>query len=110
MGSAEGKRKKQYLTYYTETSSIDGSTPTASSRELNTNPEGDLEKGFTQSASPEQKQAPLDPNIVDGDGPDDPTNPLNWTSKKKLGATMSIALITLLTYGFFLDICYTMLS
>ena len=38
--------------------------------------------------------------IVDWDGPDDPENPFNWTVKKKLGATMSIALITLLTYEY----------
>jgi hypothetical protein len=86
------------LTNYTETPSIDGSTPTASSRELNTNLEADIEKGFIQPASEEQKQIPIDPNIVNWDGPDDPENPLNWTPKRKLGATMSIALITLLTY------------
>lgn len=45
------------------------------------------------------RESPRDPNIVDWDGPDDPENPLNWTAKRKVTATMSIALITFLTYG-----------
>jgi hypothetical protein len=90
--------EEQRLTQRTETHSIDGSTPTASSRDLSTQPNVDPEKGFIQPATAEQKQTPNDPNIVDWDGPDDPENPLNWTSKRKFGATMSIALITLLTY------------
>ena len=57
----------------------------------------DIEKGPTTDAVLEETEA-RDPNIVDWDGPDDPENPLNWTSKRKVTATISIALITLLTY------------
>lgn len=61
--------------------------------------EEDLETGFTHPQHSEQKKDPMDPNIGDWDGPDDPENPLNWTPKK-MGATLSIALITLLTYEY----------
>ncbi|CAG8068321.1 unnamed protein product [Penicillium olsonii] len=78
-------------------SSFDDPTPTASSRNIKTTSEEvDLEHGSSE-ADTKDPEIPRDPNIVDWDGPDDPENPLNWTSKKKFGATMSIALITLLT-------------
>lgn len=59
-----------------------------------------MEKGITNSDDGDQQQeeVPRDPNIVDWDGPDDPENPLNWTAKRKVTATISIALITFLTY------------
>lgn len=59
-----------------------------------------MEKGDSVSddAAQQQDKGPRDPNIVDWDGPDDPENPLNWTAKRKVTATASIALITFLTY------------
>lgn len=86
--------------------SIDRSTSAASSHEIHhvddekrsIHEEGDIEKGPTLDAGIEKEET-RDPNIVDWDGPDDPENPLNWTTKKKLTATISIALITLLTYA-----------
>ncbi|KAK9856680.1 hypothetical protein MYU51_000511 [Penicillium brevicompactum] len=75
----------------------DEATPTASAHHIKTKSEElDLENGSSEPDA-KQKEPPRDPNIVDWDGPDDPENPFNWTVKKKLGATMSIALITLLT-------------
>ncbi|KAL1975421.1 hypothetical protein VTN31DRAFT_3813 [Thermomyces dupontii] len=38
-----------------------------------------------------------DPNLVDFDGPDDPTNAMNWPGSKKLANASVIAFITLLT-------------
>ena len=38
-----------------------------------------------------------DPNIVDWDGPDDPNNPVNWSMKKKVAATVVISSITFVT-------------
>jgi hypothetical protein len=61
----------------------------------------DVEKGPVETQDGENRQeeeAPRDPNIVDWDGPDDPENPLNWTTKRKVSATLSISLITFLTY------------
>jgi hypothetical protein len=61
----------------------------------------DVEKGPVETQDGENRQeeeAPRDPNIVDWDGPDDPENPLNWTTKRKASATLSISLITFLTY------------
>lgn len=57
----------------------------------------DIEKGAA-TATELQTESFQDPNIVDWDGPNDPENPLNWTKRKKVNATVSIALITLLTY------------
>ncbi|KAF2090364.1 MFS general substrate transporter [Saccharata proteae CBS 121410] len=37
------------------------------------------------------------PNIVDFDGPNDPTNPMNWTSSRKWGMIMVVSVVTLLT-------------
>jgi hypothetical protein len=93
-----------------DTASIDGSTPAASNQEVHhvddekrsfhetidveRGPTTDIEKHDTEQVV----DGPRDPNIVDWDGPDDPENPLNWTKKRKVSATVSIALITLLTY------------
>ncbi|EDU45324.1 AraJ Arabinose efflux permease [Pyrenophora tritici-repentis] len=41
--------------------------------------------------------AEQDPNIVDWDGPDDPKNPQNWSSRKKWGIIWTIGAITLIT-------------
>lgn len=38
-----------------------------------------------------------DPNIVNWDGPDDPENPMNWSSNKKATAIGIISFITLLS-------------
>lgn len=46
--------------------------------------------------SKEEKQ--IDPNIVDFDGPEDPANPLNWSSKKKFLNISIVSLMTLLSY------------
>lgn len=43
-------------------------------------------------------QDPSDPNVVDWDGPDDPANPQNWTSKKKWINTGLLASMTFVTY------------
>jgi hypothetical protein len=39
-------------------------------------------------------------DVVDWEGPDDPANPKNWSSTRKVLATMTIALISILTYVF----------
>lgn len=43
------------------------------------------------------KKAPRDPNVVDWDGPDDPANPMNWSSRKKFTALGLVSLITVLS-------------
>ncbi|KAJ5247128.1 MFS transporter cpaT [Penicillium chermesinum] len=84
---------------HSEGTSVSGSTPRASSHEVQRiNDTLDIEKGRESENTYEvQSKQPQDPNIVDWDGPDDPENPLNWSKSKKLKATVSIALITLLT-------------
>lgn len=63
--------------------------------------EKDIEKdGGTPSASSidePQEETETDPNIVDFDGPDDPENPLNWSTKKKWGMVTLVSAITFLT-------------
>lgn len=89
-----------------KTPSVDGSTRAASNSELHENDEEkrplqretDLEKGPRIDHTITNKdETTHDPNIVNWDGPDDPENPLNWTKKQKISATVSIALITFLT-------------
>jgi hypothetical protein len=41
---------------------------------------------------------PLDPNIVDWDGPDDPNMALNWSKKKKWGTVTMLSALTFVTY------------
>ena len=65
--------------------------------------EKDLESGdystsnVDKNAAEEQPAEPVDPNIVDWDGPNDPENPLNWSEKKKWGTIAVLASITFLT-------------
>ncbi|CAI7666820.1 unnamed protein product [Penicillium manginii] len=89
-----------------KTPSVDGSTPTASNTEIHQvddekhtfHEKTDLEAGpRTDETTLEKDENSRDPNIVDWDGPNDPENPLNWTTKQKISATVSIALITFLT-------------
>lgn len=40
----------------------------------------------------------IDPNVVDWDGPDDPQNPMNWTTKRKWGVIAVLSSITFVTY------------
>ncbi|CAI7573574.1 unnamed protein product [Penicillium crustosum] len=77
-----------------ETPSVDGSTISTSNREKLG---ADLENGPLDLKDVAKEEKTRDPNIVDWDGPDDPENPLNWTSGRKITATCSIALITFLT-------------
>ena len=63
----------------------------------------DLEAGKRGPSPSKQEQQipqnePLDPNTVDWDGPDDPQNARNWSSKKKWANIAVIASITFLTY------------
>jgi hypothetical protein len=39
----------------------------------------------------------VDPNVVTWDGPNDPENPMNWSSKEKVSAIAMVSLITLLS-------------
>ncbi|KAJ5975549.1 hypothetical protein N7481_009256 [Penicillium waksmanii] len=89
-----------------KTPSVDGSTPTASNTEIHQvddekrsfQEKTDLEAGpRTHETTIEEDESSRDPNIVDWDGPNDPENPLNWTKRQKISATVSIALITFLT-------------
>lgn len=63
----------------------------------------DVEKGTTGAHEKDgeqiEKQEPqaLDPNIVDWDGPDDPENPLNWSSGVKWGIVATVSSITFIT-------------
>ena len=51
----------------------------------------------THDIATHDEKALQDPNIVDWDGPDDPENPLNWASSKKLAAITIVSLVTMLS-------------
>jgi hypothetical protein len=44
-----------------------------------------------------EKEEPVDPNIVNWDGPNDPANPMNWTKSTKIAAMAIVSLNTLLS-------------
>ena len=68
--------------------------------------EVDLEAGRSSDSTADKKEAdvsekpavPVDPNVVDWDGPDDPENPINWPTGKKWTNISIMAAITFLTY------------
>lgn len=66
----------------------------------------DLEAGDRSYSSskrePDTAQTQVDPNIVDWDGPDDPANPMNWSSSLKWGNVAVIAVVTFLTQVYLL--------
>lgn len=53
------------------------------------------EQGRTSDTKPQESAT--DPNIVDWDGPNDPSNPRNWTTNAKLANTSLVIVLTLLT-------------
>ena len=99
-------RENKLITIIVAEISMDGSSPAPSNLESQNlgeekrsiQDEKDIEKAPNEDAAELQVEVSQDPNIVSWDGPDDPENPLNWTKKRKVTATISIALITLLTY------------
>jgi len=66
-------------------------------------PEQITRKGdFEAQANPGEEERVdelKDPNIVDWDGPDDPTNPLNWPARRKATIIGVVSFITFLSYG-----------
>lgn len=46
---------------------------------------------------PSVEKSTGDLNVVDFDGPDDPENPMNWSSPKKTTAITVVSLMTLLS-------------
>jgi hypothetical protein len=50
-----------------------------------------------QSSEKAGEEESDDPNIVSWDGPDDPTNPMNWSTGRKWGAMAVVSGVTFLT-------------
>lgn len=74
---------------------------TAESRDGTTLDQSDLEKrpvhnqpfsGVAVSQDPSK-----DPNIVDWDGPEDPENPMNWSSRQKVTAIGIVSVLAFLS-------------
>jgi multidrug resistance protein len=49
------------------------------------------------ATSEQQQETPLDPNIIDWDGPNDPENPQNWAASRKWGIIAALGAVTLIT-------------
>lgn len=76
------------------------SADTNSTRTSNTRMEDDMEKGRVAGgaeAVDETADEEKDPNIVDWDGPTDPTNPKNWTTRHKWSICSMLAFQTFIT-------------
>jgi len=50
-----------------------------------------LEAGLVDS------EKPADADIVDWEGPDDPTNPINWPSRKRWAHAITVSVLALIT-------------
>lgn len=57
--------------------------------------ETDVERA---SVAEKTSEGPKDANVVDWDGPDDPENPMNWSSAKKTANLAIVSAMTLLSY------------
>ncbi|KAF2173644.1 hypothetical protein M409DRAFT_61965 [Zasmidium cellare ATCC 36951] len=66
-------------------------------RKANGNNEKHSADNEPHSIHPNKDDTTKDPNIVDWDGPNDLSNPRNWTTKAKLANTTLVILLTLLT-------------
>jgi hypothetical protein len=60
----------------------------------------DLERNAIEDVDKEEPDAePVDPNVVNFDGPDDPENPMNWPTGRKTTTIALVTMMTLLSYG-----------
>lgn len=77
-------------------SSIDDNMSTKGSQSNQTSDGNDCELG---DPTPKENTPtdPTDPNIVDWDGPDDPSNPMNWSTAKKLSTLTMVSVVTFLS-------------
>ena len=57
----------------------------------------DLEQGLEKKKSSKSIKHPQDPSLVTWDGPDDPENPKNWTTKRKWAATVVVSSFTFIS-------------
>jgi len=54
----------------------------------------ELDSEKAQASNASQDVVSKDPNIIDFEGPEDPNNPMNWSSRKK---TLQIIIVTSMT-------------
>ena len=81
-----------------DVTSANSSTLTGVDHHSMVDPEGQTNgEENEREESLDEKGSQQDPNIVDWDGPNDPENPLNWPTSKKVTAIGVISLITLLS-------------
>ena len=57
----------------------------------------DVEKSPQTREFESSQSAEADPYIVDWDGPDDPTKPINWPAMRKWKNLILVSILTLLT-------------
>lgn len=55
----------------------------------------DEERGPAIIADDTKQEKATDPNVIDFDGPNDPENPMNWSSTKK---STSLAIVSFITF------------
>ena len=73
-------------------SSLNENTPTTGDQSNQLSDGTDCELGKSS-----KEENPRDPSIVDWDGPNDPENPLNWPTAKKLATLSMVSIITFLS-------------
>ena len=78
-----------------DSNSSDKNQPTAKRADLEANapPTSD----HTSDADQKKENQSRDPNLVDWDGPDDPTNPMNWPTWKVKAHIFLVSAVTFIT-------------
>jgi len=97
-GSATDFEKETLEKHDSDIPSNDASSKVRESSEGNGDMQGDIEKG------PGHKTEEADPNVVFWDGPDDPHNPMNFTTFRKgvtIGLVSAICFVTPLASSMF---------
>lgn len=82
------------LEYGQQTEGRDASAPVSEPKEL----ESGLSSGDADASGNENGPAENSSLVVDWDGPDDPENPHNWSSKHKAITIAIVSIITFITY------------
>jgi multidrug resistance protein len=73
-----------------------GELPDVESNAAETKP-GEIEQAHYENEGLKPSSSDRDPNLVTWDGPDDPANPRNWSTRRKLASALVVSSFTFIT-------------
>ena len=77
----------------------DSKTPFSGTNPIHDRDAKDIEKANVDTQIPTEQAKLKDPNLVDWDGPDDPTKAVNWSRKEKWSTIACLSAMTFITYA-----------